>query len=147
MEIRHAGTEDAALVGELIGRFLAEEGFDTPPDEARSRSSRFLAEPANAAFLAVADDRAIGVATVTSVFNFESGGIAEVEDLYVVPEWRRRGVARALVEAALAWCREHDCRDVEVVITPEGEARHELAGWYRSLGFVDTGRSIFRREV
>lgn len=70
-----------------------------------------------------------------------------MEDIFVLPDHRRRGGARSLVAAALAWCRERECADVEIVITPEGEARHSLGAWYLSLGFTDSGRRIFQQVL
>jgi GNAT superfamily N-acetyltransferase len=72
----------------------------------------------------------------------EWGRMAEIGDLYILPAFRRRGIARALIEAALGWSRNHGCSAVEVVITPDGEASHDLSGFYRRLGFAETGRTI-----
>jgi len=147
MEIRRASPGEAEVLAALLARFFVEEGFAAPSAEIRARADVFLAEQANAAFLAREESLPVGAATVTSGFGFETGRQAEIEDLYVLPGWRRRGVARALIDAALAWCRDRGCADVEVVVTPEGEARHGLGAWYRSLGFTDTGRRIHRRRL
>jgi len=147
MEIHRASPGDAEALAGLLARFFAEEGFAASAAEIRERADAFLAEQANAAFLAVEDGLPVGTATVTTVFGFETGRQAEIEDLYVLPDRRRRRVARELIEAALAWCRERGCTDVEVVVTPEGEARHGLSAWYRSLGFTKTGRRILQRRL
>ena len=75
------------------------------------------------------------------------GRYAELEDLYVVPAHRSSGVASDLVEAAVAWCRSRDCSIVEVVVTPDGEQRHHLTGWYLRRGFSDGGRRILWRRL
>lgn len=99
------------VVAELVTRFFAEEGFTTSADEVRSRVLPFVAEPANAAFLAFDGDGAVGIATLTTAYGFETGRYGEIEELYVVPSHRRRGVARALVEAALAEAARLGCHD------------------------------------
>lgn len=142
MEIHRAPPDHAEDLAGLLTRFFAEERFAASAEDIRRRADVFLAEPANAAFLAREDGLPVGAATVTTVFGFETGRQAEIEDLYVLPDRRGRGVARALIDAAFAWCRARDCTDVEVVVTPEGDARHGLGAWYRSLGFTDTGRRI-----
>jgi GNAT superfamily N-acetyltransferase len=48
------------------------------------------------------------------------------------PDYRRRGFARQLLEALLAWCRERNLRTLMLFATPEGK---EL---YASLGFEAT---------
>lgn len=147
MTVRRAALADAAVVADLVGRFFAEEGFAATPVQVAERAQTFLAEDTNAAFVYEREGAAVGVATVTTGFGFESGRSAEIEDLYVLPVYRGRGVGRELIEAAVAWCAERGCGDVEVVVTPEGEGRHGLAGWYRVLGFADTGRRIMQRDL
>jgi len=147
VEIRRARPSDADPLAALLARFFAEEDFAASAAEIRARADVFLAEAANAAFLAVEDGTPVGAATVTTGFGFETGRRAEIEDLYVLPDRRRRGVARGLIEAALAWCRERECTGVEVVVAPEGDARHGLGAWYRGLGFADTGRHILSRGL
>ncbi|HSQ37215.1 MAG TPA: GNAT family N-acetyltransferase [Acidimicrobiia bacterium] len=147
MEIRRTLPADAEPLAALLARFFAEEGFAASAAEIRERADIFLAEAANAAFLAFEDGTPAGVATVTTGFGFETGRQAEIEDLYVLPDRRRRGVARGLIDAALVWCRERGYIDVEVVITPEGDARHSLGAWYRGLGFAETGRRILSRRL
>jgi GNAT superfamily N-acetyltransferase len=39
----------------------------------------------------------------------EWGRRGEIGDLYVLPEFRMKGIARALVEAAIHWCRSRRC--------------------------------------
>jgi GNAT superfamily N-acetyltransferase len=147
MTVRRAGPDDAAVVADLVSRFFAEEGFATTPAQVAERAETFLGDDSNAAFLFEREGAAVGVATVTTVFGFETGRYAEIEDLYVLPVYRGRGVGRDLVEAAVAWSAERGCADVEVVVTPAGEGRHGLGGWYRLLGFADSGRRIMQREL
>jgi GNAT superfamily N-acetyltransferase len=145
--IRRAGPEDAGLVAGLITRFFAEEGFGGDPDRHRSSAPLFLAEPANAVFLAMRGDEAVGLATVTTTFGFESGRYAEMEDLYVIPGFRNRGLAARLLDAVVEWCRTRECAALEVVVTPDGESRYGLTGWYLERGFSDEGRRLLARRL
>ena len=77
--------------------------------------------------------------TVTTMLYAEWGRMAVIGDLYVLPEHRGCGIARALVEAAVTWSRGQGCSAVEVVMTPEGEASHRLSRFYKALGFAETG--------
>lgn len=66
----------------------------------------------------------------------------EITELYVHEPLRRRGVARALAEAALAWSRAHGARRVEVRVSArnaEGQA------FWRALGFADFVDVLDRR--
>lgn len=100
-----------------------------------------------AVFLAWQGKGAIGVATVTSRPSIEHGVYAEIEDLYVIPEARAAGIATALIDAAVQWCRAHNCSSVEICITPHGEAAHGLTRFYGKLGFVDMGRKLISKPL
>jgi aminoglycoside 6'-N-acetyltransferase I len=143
MEVRRAGPEDAAAVAGLITEFFADEGFFTTPETVAVRAPEFLEHPGNAAFLAFDGNAAVGVSTVTTSFGFESGRLAEIEDLYVLPEHRNHGVATALLGESMLWCRQRGFDAIQVVVTPEDPVRKErLIAWYGRLGFVDTGRLL-----
>ncbi|MBI4273773.1 MAG: GNAT family N-acetyltransferase, partial [Rhizobiales bacterium] len=62
-------------------------------------------------------------------------------DLFVLPEYRRQGLARRLIDAAVGWSRARGCSGIYVTITPDGETRHRLSQFYRRLNFTSTGRT------
>jgi ribosomal protein S18 acetylase RimI-like enzyme len=47
------------------------------------------------------DGKIAGVVTVTTMLYVEWGRLGEIGDLYVVPEFRMKGIARSLVEAGV----------------------------------------------
>ncbi len=53
-------------------------------------------------------------------------------NVYTEPQSRRRGLARTLMETALAWCRDNGIRAVILHASSEGRALYE------SLGFKST---------
>ncbi|MCZ6464603.1 MAG: GNAT family N-acetyltransferase [Proteobacteria bacterium] len=59
---------------------------------------------------------------------------AEITDLGVREEMRRRGVGRALADAALDWVRERGVARAEVRVA---SANPEAQGFWRALGFGD----------
>lgn len=131
----------------LLQRFFVEEGFDTPIEVMRSSLQLMLADPGCAVFLARQGSQTVGVATVTTSLGLEYGRSAEIEDLYVLPEARRQGIAVALIEAACAWCREAGVSVVLVTVTPQGNASHGLLDYYTQRGFATTGRVIMERPL
>ena len=147
VELERAGPHDVAVVTDLAERFFREEGFDLPPDGLAGRVADYVALDSNAIFLARRGDRLIGFATVATGFGLEYGLAAELEDLYVVPDHRRQGVARRLVGQATAWAANRGCSAVLVTVTPEGEAAHGLIGFYAGLGFRDRGRRLLERPL
>lgn len=85
-------------------------------------------------FLAFEDDRAVGMATVSINDDYRRFvlGVASayVNAVYVHPEYRRRGIARRLMQLILAWARSRDCARVRLRSSEDGRPLYE------SLGFM-----------
>lgn len=78
--------------------------------------------------------------------NGTSGSpVGFLEGLYVVPEARRQGVARALVERAISWAGERGCFEFasdSLLANVEAHALH------RALGFEESEKVVyFRRDL
>ena len=88
-----------------------------------------------------------GVPVGVTVFAFRPsislGAIfASIEDLYVKPDARRRGVGRALLEAVARSCAEGGVSYVEVQVEDE-----EAATFYGALGYEEEpGVRVFSRS-
>jgi aminoglycoside 6'-N-acetyltransferase I len=131
----------------LLRRFFDDEGFDATDEEMRSSLATMLVSANSAVFLAWCGEEAQGIATVTASVGIEYGLAAEMDDLYVLPQARGRGIASALIEAVCNWCQEQRCTTVLVTVTPEGEATHGLIDFYRRRSFANTGRVILERNL
>jgi aminoglycoside 6'-N-acetyltransferase I len=142
VEIEQATLAEFEAVLPLLERFFAEEGFDTPRAQIGAELVELIGASGSAVFLARQGEHPVGVATVTTTRGIELGMSAELEDLYVVPEARGTGVGGALIEAVKEWCRSRGCSLVAVVVTPEGQAVHDLMAYYRGRGFQETGRTL-----
>lgn len=145
--VRQAEAADVDLLLPLFERFYREEGFESAVSGVGGNLRQILQREDTAAFIALARERAVGAAAASSSFGLEVGLYAELEDLFVDPEYRGRGVASVLVEAAADWARAKGCSDMEVVLTPHAQADAKLASWYKARGFVDTGRVIYERGL
>lgn len=62
---------------------------------------------------------------------------AYVHGVYTEPGFRRRGVARGIMEAILAWCRESGFRSVTLHASDAG------THVYRAMGFTPTNEMRF----
>jgi GNAT superfamily N-acetyltransferase len=65
-------------------------------------------------------------------------GQALIVNVFTEPEWRRRGIARLLLERIIAWCREQRIESVVLHASEEGRAL------YQQLGFMQTNEMRLR---
>ena len=79
-------------------------------------------------YVAEEDGSVVGFATWA-----EAGGTFELEDLFVDPGWRRRGIAIALVTRIVDVLRAQGVGCLEVTANPHAR------GFYRAAGFIDCG--------
>jgi GNAT superfamily N-acetyltransferase len=63
---------------------------------------------------------------------------AWILNVYTVPEFRRRGIARRLMETVVAWCREQGFRSVALHASQFGR------GLYEQMGFRPTNEMRLR---
>ena len=62
--------------------------------------------------------------------------VAEIQDIGVAPAFRRRGIARALVMAAMERARAARCREVQLEVASDNVHAQSL---YRGVGFACDG--------
>jgi GNAT superfamily N-acetyltransferase len=131
---------------DLLCRFFREEGFVGDRELIRTNLHALRNDAHHWAAVCIMDGKSAGIVTVTTMLYVEWGRLGEIGDLYVMPEYRRKGIARSLVEAAIHWCRSHGCSAVAITITLAGETRHSLSQFYARFGFSPTDRisSILR---
>lgn len=139
--------DDLSNAVALLQRFFVEEGFATPADKIEAHARTMAGLEICAVLVAEQADQAVGIATVSMEFGIEFGWSAEMGDLYVVPEWRGKGVSRRLVAAAEAFLRERQAAGFQVTVTPYAEAHHGLGRYYKALGFSDEGRRILYKSL
>jgi GNAT superfamily N-acetyltransferase len=100
----------------------------------RSWFEHTIASPACRTFVAEAADGRIagtGVATL-------NGPVAWIGTIWVAPEWRGKGLGRALTEAPIAAAETAGCRTLVLVATSAGRPLYERLGfelqtWYRTM--------------
>ena len=147
MELRPARVVELEAVLALAVAFYSEDGFTTP--EARLSSHLQALLRSSAARVTVASEGTVllGFAVTTTSFGLENGLIAELEDLYVVPAARRRGVARSLIDDSVRWAGALGCAQLELVVAPNGHDVSSLLDYYRRRGFHDEGRRLLAHRL
>ncbi len=101
-----------------------------------------------AQFLASTSDVAVGLAEAAIRSDHVNGTatspVAFLEGIYVVPEARRQGIARALVAAVIAWARDAGCREIASDALLDNDLSHLV---HHALGFEETERVVYFRKA
>ena len=141
--VRPARAEEAdALAGFNIAMALETEGRRLLPEVVGAGVRRLLAEPALGFYLvAVADGEVVGSAMVTTEWSdWRNGRFWWIQSVYVRPEWRRRGVFRALyAHIREAAAQAPDVCGFRLYVERENTAAQAT---YRALGMHETDYRI-----
>jgi aminoglycoside 6'-N-acetyltransferase I len=131
--------------------WLALYTWVTDPEAERESMREWFARTDAATFVAVdaANPRSlVGYADVgerSIVDGCETSPAAFFEAWYVKPEWRRRGVGQALMNACVAWAREQGYREMGSDALIDNVESHRL---HRKFGFEETDRVVqFKRNL
>ena len=108
-----------------------------------------LARADHAGFLARdAAGRAVGFAEASLrhdyVSDCETSPVGFLEGIYVAPDARRQGVAKALVDQVVAWTRAKGCSELASDAAIDNLASHQM---HAALGFSETARVVFFKRV
>ncbi len=146
---RPAGPDDVPALVALMAEFYAEADFPLPAANAARAFAALLADPAlGAIWLAGGGggggggdgERPAGYAVLTVGYSMEYGGLRGfVDDLYVRPAARGRGVAAALLASVRRGCAERGVRALHVEVGPDNDAARRV---YARAGFADGGHLL-----
>jgi GNAT superfamily N-acetyltransferase len=139
-----ATPDDAARIGRLLHDFNTEFDTPTPGPEVLSRRLRRLLASAST-FAILADEPAVAVALVTVRPNvWYEGEVALLDELYVAPAMRGRGIGSALVELLHEHARATGIDAIEINVD-EGDV--DAQRFYERHGYSsvepDTGERAF----
>jgi|SRR5262245_10377070 len=132
---RRATTDDVSVVAQLLHDFNNEFGTPSPgPDVLAGRLRTLLAKPETIAILAGMP--AVAVALITLRPNvWYRGRVALLDELYVVPSLRNRGIGSAIVDHVMSTLPEHGVDLIEINVD-EGDV--DAQRFYQRHGFAST---------
>ncbi len=133
-EIRRARVEDAGDVARLLHDFNTEFSEPTPPlADLRARVRELLASEEIVALLAGKPPLGLALFRIRPSL-WSTAADVYLEELYVVPERRGRGIGRQLLEAAMAAAREAGADHFELTT---GETDAAARALYESIGMTN----------
>ena len=141
VEIRLAAERDIGALLPLVDeywRFEAIAGFDAT--RVAALLAQVLSEPAlGRVWIAVVGGRPAGYLLAVFVFSLEYQGLtAEIDELYVLPQYRNLGLGGKLLTVAEATFRVHGCTNIALQIGRDNDAAR---AFYRGHGYE--GRAGF----
>jgi GNAT superfamily N-acetyltransferase len=132
---RQATIDDAEVVAQLLHDFNVE--YDTPSpgvDVLAARLRSLLASDETTAILAGSPPVAVALVTFRPNVWYE-GQVALLDELYVVPHLRGRGIGSAVIERLLSIARAEGVDLIEINVD-EGDV--DAQRFYRRHGFAQT---------
>ena len=136
--VRRAGPDDREGL-QPLAKALA-TSFEPSPTTFAPRFSRLISEP-NALVLVAGDERSGHLIGYLLGFRHETffadGLVGWVEEIYTSADWRRKGVAAALMEAFETWAWESGARLVAL-------ATRRAHAFYEAIGYEESG-AYFRK--
>ena len=138
ISVRVASSADPDLV-RAVTELLPQLSRSAPPPTLE-QLARIVADPATTLFVAEEDGRVVGMLTLAA-FEIPTGRRAWIEDVVTEGAARGKGVASALVNAALAQAAELGARTVDLTSRPDREDANRL---YVRLGFEQRATNVYR---
>ena len=142
---RPATADDLPAVLELYAQPDFDNGNVLPVGEAKRLLDRFSAYPDYTLYVAEQDGDIVGSFALLIMDNIGHRGTPSgvVEDVVVAAHWHSRGVGRAMMDFALARCRDKRCYKLVLSSNAKRERAH---AFYESIGFTRHGYS-FRADL
>lgn len=146
ISIALATSGDCSKCAQLLVEQLSEHGVDTSAERLEQVLENVVTDRARGFLLtAQGNGQIVGVAYVATIRSAEHCGlVAWLEELYVTPDHRCRGIGTALMTAVLERAREAGIVAVDLEI----DAGHgRAAALYRRFGFRPLERSRWVKDL
>ncbi|MEN3028736.1 MAG: GNAT family N-acetyltransferase [Aquificaceae bacterium] len=141
MKLRRAEEKD---IKELLEVYLQgykglEEYSYTHPEDAQAYLNWLFRRDVAGIWLAEEEGRVVGfLASDGNWFSKREGKVVgAIHELVVLPEYRKRGIGRALVEKALEYFKDRNLDKAELWVGDENRAAFDF---YKKLGFEEKDR-------
>ncbi|MDX1942353.1 MAG: GNAT family N-acetyltransferase [Saprospiraceae bacterium] len=139
-----AGADDVEVILKMQQDFYAIDDYNFQKEAAKEALKAFL-NNANYGklWLILENGQTIGYAALTLGYSFEyKGRDAFLDELYVLPEYRSKGIGTKTVEFVAEKAKEMGVKAIHLEVEIHNEAGRAL---YRSFDFQDHNRVLMTR--
>ncbi len=143
--ISRASLEDNKEIEELIAEYHRSEGL-TPIKEriAWAVDQQLRGQSPGLLLVAQDNDSIVGVALAVYTPSAELGRVMTVNDFFVRPDHRRKGVGRELVKRMVEECKRMKIDEIGLEVLYANKA---AAAFWKSVGFRRADRFLFQKET
>lgn len=143
---RVAREADLGAVIAMMRDYYAEDGYTFSEAEARVVVGRLIRDSGlGRLWVAWAGESPVGYLAVTYGYSLEyRGRDAFIDEVYVVPSRRRRGIGAQAVALAESACREAGVRALHLEVERDKTGAREM---YRRGGFTDHQRFLMTKRL
>ena len=144
--IRLCEPEDTAKIVPMIQAQVAASGRYAPdPDALAELVEALLVSQFSDFLLAEVDGQALGVMQINyRLSTWEVAPYAAIEDFYLVPQLRGRGVGTRMLDYACARAEGRGSKFIQAALRPDEQAARRL---YEQFGFSNTPQTLWRRDL
>jgi len=143
--VERATPADAPDVERLVAAYHASEGVKSPPARVTWAVEQVLKGRFPGLALIARDKRTVvGVALAVYQPSAELGRMLVVNDMFVDPGARRKGVGRALAQRILEEAKAMHIDRIDLEVLPANES---AAAFWKALGFRTLGRVIYSKDL
>jgi ribosomal protein S18 acetylase RimI-like enzyme len=132
--VRPANADEVDELLPLMRAYCDFYEYDPPDEGLREMLETLIGDPEQGAVFIARDEAgaAVGLATLGWRWSASRGArIGHLEDLFVSPESRGKGIAEALIDACAERCRERGAPTLDWLTLPDN---HRAQAVYRRVG-------------
>ena len=143
--IERATPPDRPDVERLIAAYHASEGVKPRPERISWAVDQMLKNRVGGLLLVAREKRVVvGVALAVYSPSAELGRVLVLNDFFVEPSLRRKGIGRALATKLLDEAKAMHVDQIDFEVLPTNAV---AAAFWKAMGFRNTGRSVYSRVL
>ena len=129
IDVRKCMISDAPIIRKLIQQDL---GYEYPADQFEANLRRLMSSSSNIIYVAESGDQVLGYAHACDYGIIYGPPTKALSSIVVKEEYRRYGVANALMDAVEKWAKANGAASVRLY---SGSERKDAVAFYKSRGY------------
>jgi ribosomal protein S18 acetylase RimI-like enzyme len=143
--VERAAPPDRLDIERLIAAYLTSEGVKPRPERITWAVEQVMKNRVGGVVLVAREKKAVvGLALAVYSPSAEEGRLLVLNDFFVDPAWRRKGIGKALATRLLEEAKAMRVERIDLEVTPTNA---NAAAFWKSMGFRTGGRTVYGRDI